>query len=72
MDLRQVEQGFSLFFAKFLAYVMIFQSVGFDIFWIPDPSLTHLYSMFSANEKNPLTIEMNDDIAITNVIFIIW
>ena len=26
MDLRQVEQGFSSFFAKFLAYLMIFQS----------------------------------------------
>ena len=27
MDLRQVEQGFSSLFAKFLAYLMIFQSL---------------------------------------------
>ena len=26
MSLRQVEQGFSLFFAKFMPYLMIFQS----------------------------------------------
>ena len=29
MSLRQVEQGFSSFFAKFLANLMIFQSGGY-------------------------------------------
>ena len=28
MGLRQVEQGFSSFFARFLAYLMIFQSLA--------------------------------------------
>ena len=31
MGLRQVEQGFSAFFAKFLAYLMIFQRAFYSI-----------------------------------------
>ena len=52
MGLRQVEQGFSSFFAKFLAYLMIFQS-----FAVPLDRSTlknhQICQKFDKNEEKP-------------------